>query len=80
MDIKDTAVLIQRMRDEAEQCDVYGITKPAALLRESADALQQAAADNTRPTAAPGQCPMCGEYSMSARAMQGLYGHSEGQA
>ena len=26
------------------------------------------------PTPAPGQCPMCGEYSMSARAHQGLYG------
>ena len=26
------------------------------------------------PTPAPGQCPMCGEYSMAARAHQGLYG------
>lgn len=29
------------------------------------------------PTTAPGQCPTCGEYSMSARAMQGLYGFTE---
>lgn len=39
----DTAALIQRMYDEAAQCDVFGITKPAALLREAADALQHAA-------------------------------------
>lgn len=29
---------------------------------------------DSMPTPAPGQCPMCGEYSMSARAHQGLYG------
>lgn len=38
-----TTALIQRMYDEAAQCDVFGITKPAALLREAADALQHAA-------------------------------------
>ncbi len=38
----DTAALIQRMYDEAAQCDVFGITKPAALLREAANALQHA--------------------------------------
>jgi hypothetical protein len=27
-----------------------------------------------KPTSAPGQCPQCGEYSMSARAAQGLFG------
>lgn len=39
----DLQPLIQRMYDEAAQCDVFGITKPAALLREAADALQHAA-------------------------------------
>lgn len=39
----DLQPLIQRMYEEAEQCDVFGITKPAALLREAADALQHAA-------------------------------------
>lgn len=35
-----------------------------------------------RPTPAPGQCPQCGEYSMSARAAQGLFGtaHEVGNA
>jgi len=39
----DTAALIQRLYDEASQCELFGITKPAALLREAAEALQHAA-------------------------------------
>ena len=50
-----------------------------ALAAEEIRRLQHAAAANTPPTTAPGQCPMCGEYSMSARARPGLYGHTEQQ-
>lgn len=39
----DLRQLIQRMSDEAAECDLYGITKPAAILREAAEALQHAA-------------------------------------
>jgi len=39
----DWPALIQRMYAEAAECDLYGITKPAALLREAAEALQHAA-------------------------------------
>jgi hypothetical protein len=31
------------------------------------------------PTSKPGQCPMCGEYSMSRRALDGLYGYRCGE-
>ena len=31
-----TAPMVQRLQDEAEYCDLLGITKPAALLREAA--------------------------------------------
>ena len=41
----DTAALIQRLYDEASQCELFGITKPAALLREAAEALQHAASE-----------------------------------
>jgi hypothetical protein len=36
----------------------------------------QGLSDADKPAANPGQCPTCGEYSMSARALQGLYGHT----
>ena len=49
----------------------------AALVPNRRGALYALA--NTPPTTAPGQCPMCGEYSMSARARPGLYGHTEQQ-
>jgi hypothetical protein len=39
----DTAALIQRLYDEASHCELFGITKPAALLREAAETLQHAA-------------------------------------
>lgn len=37
---RDLAVLAQALRDEADQCDQFGITKPAALLREAAAVIQ----------------------------------------
>ena len=39
----DWSALIQRLYDEAGLCDLLGITKPAGLLREAAEALQHAA-------------------------------------
>lgn len=46
----------------------------AAVLAAMAQPAEPVAMTDAGPTAAPGQCPTCGEYSMSARAMQGLYG------
>ena len=37
---RDLAGLAQTLRDEADQCEQFGITKPAALLREAAAVIQ----------------------------------------
>ncbi len=63
--------------DEAlEWADTFGSMQTSPPDGD-APALMALAAEVRRrslPTPAPGQCPMCGEYSMAARAHQGLYG------
>ena len=60
--------------DEILECysgESFEFTK-ASLVAFARRVISQSA--DVMPTPAPGQCPMCGEYSMAARAHQGLYG------
>ena len=60
--------LIAEIRDNAGRPErVYQLCKVGMTPADPAEQVSM-------PTHAPGQCPMCGEYSMAARARQGLYG------